>query len=110
FNAGLAYAEAGRRLEAENSFRFAVQRDPAAHRIWYNLGLLLAQDERLPEAVEALQKAEQQAPTVADYPYALATVLLRRNDREGARQAATRALQIDAQHPGARQVLQSLMR
>ncbi|MDQ5979017.1 MAG: hypothetical protein QG602_1991 [Verrucomicrobiota bacterium] len=106
--AGLAYAEAGRLVEAENSFRLAVQRDASFHRAWYNLGLLLAQRERLPEAITALQNAEQQGPAVADYPYALATVLLRNHDRDGARAAAGRALQLNAGHAGAEQILRSL--
>lgn len=106
--AGLAYAEAGRLVEAENSFRFAVRRDAAFHRAWYNLGLLLAQGGRVPEAIGALQRAEEEGPGVADYPYALATVLLRNRDPEGARAAAERALRFDANHGGAQQILRSL--
>jgi tetratricopeptide (TPR) repeat protein len=103
--AGLAFAEANKMAEAEQAFRLAVQRDPQLDRAWYNLGLLLAQTERLSAAAEALRKAEAAVPATGDYPYALATVLLRAGDRDGARTAAQRALRIDPMHRGARQVL-----
>lgn len=103
--AGLAYAEAGRMPEAENSFKLAVTRDPKLDRAWYNLGLLLAQGERLPAAIEALSKAELLAPTTVDYPYALATVLVRTGDKAGAREAAQRALHQEPEHAGALQVM-----
>jgi len=103
--AALAYAEAGHLPESETSFRLAVERDPTFDRAWYNLGLLQAQTGRLEDAVASLRRAEKEAPRVADYPYALATVLLRRADREGAREAARRALAIEPQHTGAQQIL-----
>ena len=105
FRAGLAFAEAGMLTEAENSFHLATTRDPKFDRAWYNLGLLLAQSKRLPEAAEALRRAESVAPSVADYPFALATVLLRIGDRVGAREAAQRTLHLDPQNRGARQIL-----
>lgn len=106
-HAGLAFAEANRVTEAENSFRLAARCDPKLDRAWYNLGLLLAQHERLPEAAEALRQAEAVAPTTADYTYALATVLLRVGDRDGARAAAQRILKLDSGNLGARQVLRA---
>lgn len=108
FRAALAYAEAGRLAEAETSLRLTLQQNPRHDRAWYNLGLLLAQAQRLPEAADALKHAESIAPRIADYPFALATVLLRQGDRPAAVAAATRALAIDPQHTGARQVLQQL--
>lgn len=110
FRAGLAFAEAHRPAEAENAFRLAVRCDPALDRAWYNLGLLLANQERLGESAEALRRAEAAAPASADYPYALATVLLRAGDRDGARAAVQRALRIDSAHAGARQVERALGR
>jgi predicted CXXCH cytochrome family protein len=108
--AALAYAEAGRPAEAETSLRMAVEREPSLHRAWYNLGLLLAQSQRLPEAAEALARAEQVAPREADYPYALATVRLRQGDRAAAVAAAERVLALDPAYPGARDVLQAARR
>lgn len=103
--AALAYAEAGRPAEAETALRMAVERDPRFDRAWYNLGLLLAQADRLPEAADALRKAEEVVPGVADYPYALATVLLRSGDRTGAVAAARRVLAITPAHTGAQELL-----
>jgi predicted CXXCH cytochrome family protein len=103
--AGLVYAEAGRITEAENSFQLAVTRDPKLDRAWYNLGLLFAQGERLPAALNALSKAESLKPTTADYPYALATVLLRSGDKAGARAAALRVLALEPNQSGAQQIL-----
>ena len=57
------------------------------------------------EAAAELRAAETAGPGEADYAFALATVLLRRGDGEGARQAAERALRINPAHSGARQVL-----
>lgn len=103
--AALAYAEAGHLPEAETSFRLALERDPTFHRAWYNLGLLQAQTNRLDEAVVSLRRAEKEGPRSADYPFALATVLLRRGDRDGAMEAARRALALDPNQTGARQIL-----
>jgi len=105
--AGLALAETGKLAEAEQAFRLAVTRDPKFDRAWYNLGLLLSQKEQLPEAASALSKATALAPGVADYPYALATVLLRMGDHAGARAAAQRTLSIDPANQGAQQILRS---
>ncbi len=104
-NAGLAFAEGERWPEAENSFRLAIRLDARAHRARYNLGLLLARAERLPEAAAELRAAEAAGPGEADYAFALATVLLRRGDKEGARQAAERAVRINPAHLGARQIM-----
>lgn len=108
FRAGLAFAEAGRTVEAENSFRLAVRSDPRLDRAWYNLGLLLAQSGRTAEAIDALRTAEATAPTSADYPYALATLLLRTGDFAGARAAAERAVQRDPTRRDAAELLRRL--
>jgi cytochrome c-type biogenesis protein CcmH/NrfG len=90
---------------AEASFRQALSRDPNFDRAWYNLGLLLAQHNKLAEAATALTRAMTIAPSVPDYPYALATVLLRSGDEAGARAAAQRVLSLDPGNVGARQIL-----
>lgn len=105
--AALAFAEAGRPAETENSFRLAVRRDPDLHRAWYNLGLWLAQQARLDEAIAALQQAETRGAGIADYPYALGTILLRQGDVTGARAAAGRTLRIDPDHREAPQLLRA---
>ncbi len=110
YRAALAYAEGGHLTEAENALRESVRRDPQLDRAWYNLGLLLAQKEKLAEAQEALQKAESAAlargERVADYPYALATLLLRGERKEEGLAAAKRALEYDPNYAPARQLIQ----
>ncbi len=112
YRAALAYAEGGYLQEAENALRESVRRDPQMARAWYNLGLLLAQKEQLVESVEALKKAEASAlarrEPSPDFAYALATVLLRQNDRATALAAAKRALEIDASYAPARQFIQQV--
>lgn len=105
YRAALAFAEARQPGDAEMAFRQAVERDPRFDRAWYNLGLLLAQANRLPAAAEALRTAERLARTSPDYPYALATVLLRSGDRDGALAAARRTLALDPARTDARQLL-----
>ncbi|MEY2881042.1 MAG: hypothetical protein RLZZ15_3422 [Verrucomicrobiota bacterium] len=105
YRAALAFAEAGQLPDAELAFRQTLERDANFDRAWYNLGLLLAQTNRLADSVAALKKAESLAPRTADYPYALATVLLRMGDREAATAAARRALAIDPAHAQAAELM-----
>jgi predicted CXXCH cytochrome family protein len=105
FRAALAYAELGQTSAAEASLRRALTRDPKFDRAWYNLGLLLAQSNRPEEAADALRKAEGIHSNSADYPFALATVLLRLGDYDGAHAAALRTLRIDASRGDARHLL-----
>jgi tetratricopeptide (TPR) repeat protein len=106
FNAALAFAGARQFRDAELALRETVRRDPRFDRAWYNLGLLLAQTGRAPEAIAALETAEKAAPTVADYPYARATILWQKGDRAAAAAAARRTLEIDPAHAQARALLQ----
>ncbi len=106
--AALAFSEAQRPADAERWLREAVRREPSLDRAWYNLGLLLAAREELEGAAGALKTAQTLRSTEPDYPYALATVLLRQRDIEGARAAAQRSLSIDPRHEAARQLLRQL--
>jgi predicted CXXCH cytochrome family protein len=106
FNAALAFAGARKLPDAEFALRETLRRNARHDRAWYNLGLLLAQTNRAPEAIDALQRAEQIAPGVADYPYARATVLWQGGDRPAALAAARRTLEIDPTHGPARGLLQ----
>ena len=110
FNAALAFAGARKLPDAEFALRETVRRNPRHDRAWYNLGLLLAQTARAPEAIDALRHAEQLAPNIADYPYARATVQWQQGDRAGALAAAQRALEIDPSHAAARGLLQQAPR
>ncbi len=105
FRAALAFAGAGKLSDAELALRETVRRNPRLDRAWYNLGLLLAQTQRADAALEALKEAAAIAPAVADYPYAEATLLIQRGDRDGAITAARRALAANPQHAAARDFL-----
>ncbi|NDC74379.1 hypothetical protein EBZ70_03580 [bacterium] len=59
YRAALTFADAGLNSEAEKAMRLCLQRDPARHRAWYNLGLLLVKRGMIEEALEALSCAEQ---------------------------------------------------
>lgn len=104
----LLLAEMGDLKGAETAFRAAVASAPEMARSWYNLGLLCAQQERLDEAVEALQKAAEADKESPDMPFALATVFLRQNNRQAAQEAARRALQINPNYTPASNLLNSM--
>ena len=110
FNAALAFAGAGKLADAELALRETLRRNPRQDRAWYNLGLLCAQTNRALEAITSLQRAEEIAPAVADYPYARATVHWQRGERDLALAAARRTLEITPGHPQARALLQQMGR
>ncbi len=98
YGLGLLYAEQGRLPEARDALAAAAERDPGIPRFWYNLALAESRLGHVEPAVMAMYKAEALAPSVVDYPYTRATILLQANDVERAREALSRALQIDPQH------------
>jgi predicted CXXCH cytochrome family protein len=104
----LAYGEMGKQAETEKYLRQVVKVDPTFDRAWYNLGLLLAGQERLDESIEAILKAEQVAAGNPDYPFARATIHFRKGEQEQAAEAAIRALQINPNHRPAAQFLRQL--
>ncbi|QYM78546.1 hypothetical protein K0B96_14770 [Horticoccus luteus] len=108
FQAGLAHAAASEWTATEASFREAVRRDPKFDRAWYNLGLLLAQTNRLPAASQALVTATELVPASAEYHYALATVLWQLHDREAARAEAETTLTLQPGHSAAAALLRAL--
>lgn len=104
----LLLAEGGDLKGAESAFQEALAKEPWMSRNWYNLGLLYAQQERLEEAVKALQKAEEIDKESPDMPFALATIYLRQNNRTAAIEAARRALQISPDFVPAQNLLKTL--
>lgn len=106
--AALAWAEAGDLAKAETQLRETVRRDPAHARAWYNLGLLLSQTGRMPDALQALAAGEAAAPADPDIPYAVATLHARAGRHEEARAATQRALAINPRHVPALQLLNQL--
>ena len=72
-------------------------------------GLVRAFAQHLTECTAtafACEQAEQVAPAVADYPYARATVLWQRGERDAALTAARRTLEINPNHGQARALIQ----
>jgi tetratricopeptide (TPR) repeat protein len=70
--------------QAIELLRAAVQRDPSLWEARYNLGVLLAQRDRLAEAEPELAKAAELAPNAEDVALALAEVQRRRGHPDAA--------------------------
>jgi tetratricopeptide (TPR) repeat protein len=110
YRLALALNEVGRLDDARLSLELAVKLDPRLAPAWYNLGLAYAAQKKLDAAVEALLRAESLDARSPQIPYARATVLLNLYRVDEARRAASRALEIQPNHPEARALLQSLNR
>jgi tetratricopeptide (TPR) repeat protein/nitrate/TMAO reductase-like tetraheme cytochrome c subunit len=108
FMSALLYAEQGNLPKAEAELKSALLTDPRFARAAYNLALIYAQSGRLDEAIEAIIRAQEIEPGIPDYPYTRATLLLRRKDVSGAREAAFEALAIAPDYQSAVQLLRSL--
>jgi predicted CXXCH cytochrome family protein len=104
----LALAEAGNEPIALAWLEETVRRDPRFGRAWYNLGLAYAAQERLPEAIRSLRRAEKHLPHSGDPSYALATVHLRSGDPASARSAVQAALQREPEHQASRALLEHM--
>lgn len=91
----LTYAELGQKDKAEELLRATVKADTRHDRAWYNLGLLVAEQNKLNEAIDAIRKAEAINPRNPDYPYARATLHLRKGQKMEAFEACRTALGID---------------
>ncbi|MEE8411667.1 MAG: tetratricopeptide repeat protein [Acidobacteriota bacterium] len=66
----------GRNAEAERRYREALALDPGSVRAHYNLGLLLATDERPQDAVDHFEAALRLDPAHAEAHFAIASALL----------------------------------
>ena len=104
----LALAEAGNATQALVWLEETVRRDADFGRGWYNLGLAYAGAERLPEAIQALRRAEALMPDSPDPAYARASVHLRMKDTASAQEAARLALTRDPHHPPSLNLLRRL--
>lgn len=95
------YDRLGRADEAEAMLREALDRAQAADRgeLWYSLGLLLAQTERLAEAVDYLGRAAEALPTRARVRYNYALALQHLGRRAEAESALLDALALDPTAP-----------
>jgi tetratricopeptide (TPR) repeat protein len=101
---GRALVEAKRDRDAIAELRRAVYLDPYANEPHLLLGLAYQRSGRLGEAIDEFRVALWARET-ADGQVALGRALLDSGDREGAKTAATRALQLDPQSADARELL-----
>ena len=91
----LTYAELQQTDKTEELLKQVVKVDPNHDRAYYNLGLLLAGQEKLDEAIASILLAEQINPDTPDYPYARATLHLRKGQKMEAFEACRTVLGID---------------
>ena len=74
FNLGFVCDRLCRSAEAEQAFRRAIDQDPKLDRAWYGLALVLIAQERLQDAVAALQVNTRLQPMSPHGWYQLARV------------------------------------
>ena len=98
FMMALAYSELGQKDTTETLFNKVIKMDPNHDRARYNLGLLSAGQNKVDEAIKSILLAERINPTSPDYPYARATLHLRKGDKAAAFEACRTALGIDRNH------------
>lgn len=94
----LTYSELGQKDKTEELLRKAIKINPNYDRAYYNLGLLLAGKNHLDAAITSILRAEKINPSTPDYPYARATLHLRKGDKAAAFEACRTALGIQRDH------------
>jgi len=104
----LTYAELKQTDQTEKLLQKVVKLNPQHHRAWYNLGLLLAGKEKLDDAIASIRKAEAIAPNIPDYPYARATLHLRKGQKMQAFEACRTVLGINRNYQPALQLLRRI--
>ena len=97
----LTYGELEQKDKVEKLLRKSLKLNENNDRAWYNLGLLLAEQEKLDEAIKNIQISEQINPQNPAYPYARATLHLRKGDKSAAFEACRTALGIDRNYQAA---------
>jgi tetratricopeptide (TPR) repeat protein len=104
----LTYAELGQTKKTETMLRKVIETAPGHDRAHYNLGLLLAGQNKLDEAIHSLRTAQQINPQEAGYPYARATIHLRKGQKMEAFEACRDCLGIDRNYQPALQLLRQI--
>lgn len=92
---GRAMHQRGLDHDAERVLRAVVKKYPRNAPAWAQLGILLADTGKVPEAVTALEKAARLAPKDGDVANNLGYVRLAAGDAEGAVTAFHQALELD---------------
>ena len=95
-NLGTFLIQEGEAKEAEAYLLEAIKIDPEFAQAHYRLGLALEKLERYPESAEQLRTAASQDPDNPDPYWALARVLRRSGDQEGAVEAVARYQELKA--------------
>lgn len=98
FMMALNYSELGQKDKTEEMFNKVIKIQPNHDRARYNLGLLYAGQNKVDEAIKSILIAERINPSTPDYPYARATLHLRKEDKAAAFEACRTALGIDRNH------------
>lgn len=104
----LTYAELKQTDKTKELLKQVVKADPYHDRAYYNLGLLLAGENKLDEAIASIRRAEQIHPESPDYPYARATLHFRKGEKMEAFEACRTVLGIDRNHQNAMQLLRQI--
>lgn len=86
---------AGRRDEAEASYRRALELDPDRVSTHFNLGLLLQESDKLSPALEELRRTVKLDPEHAWAHYQIGTILEQRSQTERAIEAYARAFSLN---------------
>lgn len=108
FKLALAWNELGDSRQVLAQLEEAVKLDPRHARAQYNLGLARNAASNPTGAIHALLAAESAAPNDAMIPYARATIHAQLGQLREARQAASRALEINPQFAEAATLLRQL--
>ena len=110
FKLALAWNELGDSRKVIAELEEAVKLDPRHARAQYNLGLARHAAGNSLGAIQALLAAENAAPRDAAIPYARATIHAQLGQMNEARQAVSRALELNPQFPEAAALLRQLNR
>ncbi len=108
FKLALAYNETDQLQKAIAMFEEAVKLDPEFDQAFYNLGLAYDANGDTEKALAVLNRAEVLNPYSARIPYARATILFKLGRLEEARNAASRALQINPDYKEAMFLIQNI--
>ncbi len=108
FKLALAWNELGDSKKVLAELEEAVKLDPRHARAGYNLGLARHAAGNSLGAIQALLNAESAAPNDPAIPYARATIHAQLGQMREARQAASRALELNPQSPEAAALLRQL--
>ncbi len=91
------YNRTGRNHMAEQQFRAAIGYEPGAGELYYSLGLLLVEEQRLTEAAGLLKTAADLMPQRARVQYNYALLLQKLGRHDEAQAALQSAYQLDPQ-------------